>query len=126
MVKIIIKRDDLLRQIPPGVDLPAEIILDGKPYSDREMPEHEYPDVFPLLTGVEWDMFCELADRGMASVRDLSKHLKHRDDVFVSNNIAVHIKSIRKKIRDWNLPYIIETKRMGAERGIYILKKLST
>lgn len=123
-MKIIIKRDDLLRQIPPGVDLPEKIVLDGLPYDEREDPKNEYPDVFNVLTGIEWNMFCELADRGHASVRELAKYLIGNRDVFVSNNVSVHIKNMRKKLREWELPFKIRVKRMGNERGIYILEKL--
>lgn len=127
MVKIIIKRDDLLRQMPrEGVELPATLILDGLPFDESAVPEREYPDVWQVCTGVEWEMFCELADKGAvgSSVRELAKFLQRNKDVFVSNNVAVHIKGLRKTFRQWSLPFAIHTKRMGHESGRYILEEL--
>jgi hypothetical protein len=124
-MKIIITRENLLRQMPVGMELPAQIILDGLPYDERQEPMYEYPDVFPVLTNIEWEIFCELADRGHATARELAKYLRNdRTDVFVGNNVSVHIKTMRKKLKEWVLPYSIKTRRQGMEKTMYILEKI--
>src|SRR3972149_3176542 len=118
-MKIIIRRDDLLRQIPPGAELPETLVLDGLPFDEKTSPEHEYADVFGVLTDTQWLMFCELADRAGSVVRcrELGKYLPKGGDVFIQNGVAVHVKGIRKALEEWELPYKIETHRGRRDTG---------
>lgn len=137
-MRIRVPKSQLIRQLPQDIraqvvscnDLPDYFVFDvfnpeqsPRPTSKKEgtlveqegenyeAQKKDFPTVAAVLTGMEWFMFCVmLKNPHGASVHKLAGKLKH-PEVNMSNNVSVHIKSLRRKLKKNGLAFRIETKR---------------
>ena len=119
-MKVTIPKMSFLRQLPVNIqgcisinEIPDHLIFEGDPKLDEtDELEGEYPNVKAVLTPMEWFMFSELIRRpGGATIVALALHLRTGSPLGTHNCVAVHIKGMRKKFMQHNLPFRIVTVR---------------
>lgn len=125
-MKLTIKLSDLLKQLPRDIryaliagsdGLPESFVFDATeaPPDIREKLESEYPLVRKVLTTMQWIFFCEIVrGKNGADTNQLLRFVETSNAATYtthSNSVAVHIKAIRSKIREFKLPFEVETVR---------------
>jgi DNA-binding response OmpR family regulator len=136
-MKIAISKEALLRQLDAQEGdtkrLNSILYLEGEEILDDDVIDpirKECADALAVLSLREWRIFRELyRNRGRAvSVHALASMNRHRVEhagyVKMSNNIAVHIGHIRKKLAIHELPYEVRyssQKTWNSEGASYML-----
>lgn len=135
MITIQIPKKELLRQLPDKAgyallqwldSMPDYFVLEGMPFKTKEAQVLEkYPNIKHLFTGKEWEIFLTLYGRGKVTYTTLMYAMGLEDvEGFLptSNIVQVHVKNVRKHIRDNNLPFRIVTLEANSySQGAYKL-----
>ncbi len=139
-MKLRIKKRDLLAQMPKEVaymliasvdGLPDYFELEAEYYENPKDKENdkrkaEYETVYKILTPKEWQIFglIERCPDGV-SIEYLCGQMKSAGSkVLARNNLAIHVKGIRRKFERALIPLQIINVRGSAYRGgMYALVK---
>ena len=107
-MKIRLTKESLLRQLPDG-DLPEFVILDGLPCNPTgDVQVQKFPRIAEVLSRTQWQMFAEMERMGECTYVELSKYVRKGDPVSMKNLVAQHIVYMRRKFKQYHIPYRIK------------------
>ena len=123
MITVEIPRKELLRQLPQMAgyallqwldEMPDKFVFEAAAVKSRSEELAElYPTAFEVLTLMEWELFRALWRRGKVTHSTLyyGLHIDTEDRSLAraSNVLSVHIKNLRYKIKEHQLPFRVLT-----------------